>query len=82
MRLSLIVQNLYLYYRYESTHRYYKDFTCTKVPIGTTELILVLRILYLFKYSSRIIFFLFLFAFQFMISHMDIEVDIHDRFSW
>ena len=35
--LILILQNLYLYYRYGSTRRYYRDFTCTKVPIGTTE---------------------------------------------
>ena len=80
--LILILQNLYLYYRYGSTRRYYRNFTCTKVSVGTTELVLVLRILYLFKYFSRIIFFLFLFAFQFVISHMAIEVDIHDIFSW
>ena len=54
---------------------YFRSYTCI------TELILVFRILFLFKYSSRIIFFLFLFAFQFVISHMAIEVDIHDRFS-
>ena len=35
--LILILQNLYLFYQYESTRRYYIDFTCTKVPIGTTE---------------------------------------------
>ena len=35
--LILILQNLYLFYRYGSTHRYYKDFTYTKVPVGTTE---------------------------------------------
>ena len=35
--LILILQNLYLFYRYRSTRRYYRDFTCTKVPIGTTE---------------------------------------------
>ena len=35
--LILILQDLYLFYRYGSTHRYYRDFTCTKVPIGTTE---------------------------------------------
>ena len=35
--LIFILQNLYLYYRYESTHRYYRDFTCTQVPAGTTE---------------------------------------------
>ena len=34
--LILILQNLYLYYRYRSTRRYYRDFTCTKVPAGTT----------------------------------------------
>ena len=34
--LILILQNLYLYYRYGSTRRYYRDFTCTKVPVGTT----------------------------------------------
>ena len=43
MRLSLIVQNLYLYYRYGSTRKYYRDFTCTKVLIGTTEHILIQR---------------------------------------
>ena len=36
-RLILILQNLYLFYRYGSTRRYYKDFTYTKVPVGTTE---------------------------------------------
>ena len=69
--LILILQNLYLFYRYGSTHRYYRDslygstrryywaytyitkfililpirstrryyrdFTCTEVPVGTTE---------------------------------------------
>ena len=35
--LILILQNLYLFYRYESTRRYYRDFTCTKVPVGFTE---------------------------------------------
>ena len=35
--LILILQNLYLFYRYGSTRRYYRDFTCTKVPIGTIE---------------------------------------------
>ena len=35
--LIFILQNLYLYYRYESTRRYYRDFTCTKVLAGTTE---------------------------------------------
>ena len=35
--LILILQNLYLFYRYGSTRRYYRDFTCTKVPVGTTE---------------------------------------------
>ena len=35
--LILILQNLYLFYRYRSTRRYYRDFTCTKVPVGTTE---------------------------------------------
>ena len=34
--LILILQNLYLYYRYGSTRRYYRDFSCTKVPVGTT----------------------------------------------
>ena len=33
--LILILQNLYLYYRYGSTRRYYRDFTCTKIPVGT-----------------------------------------------
>ena len=35
--LILILQTLYLYYRYGSTRRYYRDFTCTKVPVGTTK---------------------------------------------
>ena len=35
--LILILQNLYFFYRYRSTHRYYRDFTCTKVPVGTTK---------------------------------------------
>ena len=63
--LILVLQNLYFFYRYESTRRYYKDFTCTKVPIGTTQihdtevpvgttgLILILQNLYLFyRYGS------------------------------
>ena len=37
--LILILQNLYLFYRYGSTRRYYRDFTYTKVPVGTTKLI-------------------------------------------
>ena len=37
MDLILVLQSLYIYYRYESTRRYYRDFTCTKVPVGTTE---------------------------------------------
>ena len=35
--LIFILQNLYLYYRYGNTRRYYRDFTYTKVPAGTTE---------------------------------------------
>ena len=35
--LILILQNLYLFYRYGSTRRYYRDFTYTKVTVGTTE---------------------------------------------
>ena len=35
--LILVFRILYLYYGYGSTHRYYRDFTCTKVPVGTTE---------------------------------------------
>ena len=35
--LILILQNLYLFYRYGSTSRNYRNFTCTKVPVGTTE---------------------------------------------
>ena len=45
--LILILQNLYLFYRYESTRRYYQAytyFTYTRVPLGTTGLILVLPI--------------------------------------
>ena len=37
-----VLQNLYLYYRYGSTCRYYRDFTCTKVPVGITGLIFIL----------------------------------------
>ena len=33
----LILRNLYLFYRYGSTRRYYRDFTCTKVLVGTIE---------------------------------------------
>ena len=35
--LILVFQILYLFYQYRSTRRYYGDFTCTKVPVGTTE---------------------------------------------
>ena len=45
--LILILQNLYLFYRYESTRRYYRAytyFTDTRVPLGTIGLILVLPI--------------------------------------
>ena len=45
--LILILQNLYLFYRYESTRGYYRTctyFTDTRVPVGTTELILILLI--------------------------------------
>ena len=45
--LILILQNLYLFHRYESTRRYYRAytyFTDTRVPLGTTGLILVLPI--------------------------------------
>ena len=45
--LILILQNLYLFYRYESTRRYYRAytyFTDTRVPLGTTGLLLVLPI--------------------------------------
>ena len=43
----LILQNLYLFYRYESTSGYYRTytyFTDTGVPVGTIELILILLI--------------------------------------
>ena len=46
-RLILILQNLYLFYRYESTRGYYITytyFTDTGVPVGTIELILILLI--------------------------------------
>ena len=39
--------DLYLFYRYESTRRYYRAYTYLTdmtVPIGTTELILILLI--------------------------------------
>ena len=42
-----VLQNLYLFYRYESTRGYYRTntyFTDTRVPMGTTELILILLI--------------------------------------
>ena len=84
--IRLVLRNLYLYYItyscisdliliLQSIYLYFGSYTCI------TEHIFVLRILYLFKYSSRIIFFPF-FEFQFVISHMVIEVNIHDRFSW
>ena len=42
--LILISKNLYLFYRYETTRRYYRAytyFTDTRVPLGTTGLILI-----------------------------------------
>ena len=45
--LILILQNLYLFYQYESTRGYYRTytyFTDTRVSVGTTELILILLI--------------------------------------
>ena len=45
--LILILQNLCLFFRYESTRRYYQTytyFTDMRVPLGTTGLILVLPI--------------------------------------
>ena len=42
-----VLQNLYLFYLYESTRGYYRTyayFTDTRVPVGTTELILILLI--------------------------------------
>ena len=39
--LILILQNLYLFYRYKSTRRYYRTYTYfsdTGVPVGTTEI--------------------------------------------
>ena len=84
--LIFVFRNLFLYFRsytcitelilvFRILFLYFGSYTCI------TELILVFHILYLFKYFSRIIFFFFLFAFQFVMSHMAIEVDIHDRFS-
>ena len=35
-RPILILKNFYLIYRYGSTRRYYRDFSFTKVPVGTT----------------------------------------------
>ena len=35
--LILILQNLYLFFRYESTHGYYRDYSDTGVPAGTTK---------------------------------------------
>ena len=46
-RYPLVLLDLYLYYRYESTRGYYRTytyFTDTRVPMGTTELILILLI--------------------------------------
>ena len=46
--LILILQNLYLFYRYGSTRRYYRTYTYiidTKVPVGTTEILLVQKYL-------------------------------------
>ena len=43
----LILQNVYLFYRYESTRGYYRTytyFTDTRVLVGTTELVLILPI--------------------------------------
>ena len=45
--LIITLQNLYLFYRYKSTRRYYQTYTYltdTGVPLGTTGLILVLPI--------------------------------------
>ena len=45
--LILNLQNWYLFYRYESPRRYYQAYTYfsdTRVPLGTTGLILVLPI--------------------------------------
>ena len=45
--LILILQNLYLFYQYGSTRKYYitcTNITDTEVPVGTTELILILLI--------------------------------------
>ena len=33
----LVFRILYLYYGYGSTRRYYRDFICTKVPVGTRD---------------------------------------------
>ena len=35
--LILVFRILYLYYGYGSTHRCYRDFTCTQVLVGTIE---------------------------------------------
>ena len=46
-KYSWVLQNLYLYYRYGSTHRYYRTcayITDTEVLVGTTELVLILPI--------------------------------------
>ena len=79
-KLILVFQILYFYYG---------TYSCI------SNLILVFRILYLYYgtyscisylilvqilFSNHFLFF-FLFAFQFVMSHMAIEVDIHDRFS-
>ena len=45
--LILILQNLYFFYRYGSTRRYYRTYTYItnkEVLVGTTELILILPI--------------------------------------
>ena len=38
--LRLVLWSLYLY---RGTRRYYRSYTCTEVPVGTTELILIQR---------------------------------------
>ena len=45
--LILLLQNLYLFYQYESTRGYYRTYTYfidTRVLVGTTKLILILLI--------------------------------------
>ena len=36
IQFLMLITGLCLFYQYGVTRRYYRDFTCTKVPVGTT----------------------------------------------